>query len=449
MRLRSVLLVSLSASTLAAAAFFTRTTWRPWLSRQSPTPPPAEKAEQGKDFLAVSPQAQASLGLDVRPLKLTTAWRTLELPGEVVELPGHSDRIITSPVAGVVRRVYHAPWQTLRPGEKLFSLGLVSEFLQNSQTALFKAQRDLEIIQKLKANLVSSEREGGVPAARLLEAERQERSLLAAIQAHRFELAARGLRPAEIDGVTKGKFLSEVAINAPRKPADAAYPGEVPDVYEVQELKVGVGEQVRAGQVLCLLTDHQRLAIEGHGFKSEVPVLEKTAREGTPLRVEWLEGGRSGWPPHPETFRIRTLANVVDARSQTVSFYVPLANQYREYQRDGKTYRTWRYRPGQRVRLSVPVEAFPGVFELPRAAVARDGVEHYVFRQNGDVFERKPVLVLFETHRSVVVAKDGSIDEGHHIAHAGAAALNRALKTRSEEAEGGEGGHDHHHHHHH
>src|SRR5262249_36440906 len=226
MRLRKVLLACAAAgvAVAATAVFLTRDAWKRRLF-PAPTAPAGagEKAGGAKETVEVSPQAQATLRLDVRPLKLTTAWRSLELPGQVIELPGRSDLIVTSPVAGVVRRVLHSPWQTVRPGETLFSLGLVSEFLQNSQTALFKAQRDLELLQKQGTNVAAAEREGGLPGARLLEVERQERSLLAAIQGHRFELAARGLRPAEIDRAAKGQFISDIDIPTPEQPGAAGF----------------------------------------------------------------------------------------------------------------------------------------------------------------------------------------------------------------------------------
>src|SRR4029453_5764300 len=90
------------------------------------------------------------------------------------------------------------------------------------------------------------------------------------------------------------------------------------------------------------------------------------------------------------------LSNTVDPAHQTLPFYVSLPNQHREYSRDGKTYRIWRYRPGRRVLLQVPVEEWSEVFVLPVAAVAREGPERYVFLQNGDLFSRKAVHVIYE-----------------------------------------------------
>lgn len=54
------------------------------------------------------------------------------------------------------------------------------------------------------------------------------------------------------------------------------------------------------------------------------------------------------------------------------------------------------------MRLSVPVEKFENVIVLPTEAVVRDGVEAYVFRHNGEVFDRKPVQVLSEDRRILI-----------------------------------------------
>jgi hypothetical protein len=48
-------------------------------------------------------------------------------------------------------------------------------------------------------------------------------------------------------------------------------------VYEVQELKVDLGTQVQAGQLLGVLSNHATLYIAGHAFKREAtPAWVKT-----------------------------------------------------------------------------------------------------------------------------------------------------------------------------
>ena len=95
----------------------------------------------------------------------------------------------------------------------------------------------------------------------------------------------------------------------------------------------------------------------------------------------------------------------------------------------------------------MPVEKWDDVPVLPATAVVREGGEAYVFRQNGELFERRPVRVLHEDGAQAVLAGDSAISAGNYVAHAGAGALNRALKARAAGAGPGHG-HDHHGHSH-
>ncbi|MBX9581625.1 MAG: hypothetical protein K2X87_15090, partial [Gemmataceae bacterium] len=226
-----------------------------------------------------------------------------------------------------------------------------------------------------------------------------------------------------------------------------------PPLYEVQELKVTLGEQVTAGQTLCLLANHQRLFVEGRAFKSEADTLAAAAEHRTPVRAEFADEAAGAWPPQgPLT--IHHLSNQVDPATRTFAVYLPLDNQPRTFERDGKTHFVWRYRPGQRVRLMMPVEKLVTLapdgktellpFVLPAGAVAREGGEAFLFIQSGDVFVRKPVRVLYADRSEVVIANDGSVSEAEFVVKNQAAALNRALKAA---AAGGGGdphaGHDH------
>jgi membrane fusion protein, heavy metal efflux system len=202
-------------------------------------------------------------------------------------------------------------------------------------------------------------------------------------------------------------------------------------VYEIQELKVDLGQQVQAGQLLTVLSNHRLLFIEGHAFKQEAPSLEQAAQNGWSIQVEFAEDDSRHWPPLDQSFEIRHLANTIDSASRTFDFFVPLTNQSRTYDKDGKTFIVWRFRPGQRVRLHIPVERLDNVIVLPASALAREGPEAYVFRQNGDLFHRVPVHVLHEDRLNVVLANDGSVAMGSYLAQGSAPSLNRVLKTQA------------------
>jgi biotin carboxyl carrier protein len=454
-----------AVATVAAAGVFTHDTWRAWLFPASADAETEEDshAHEEPERVRLSPQARANLRLVVQPLQRGTYWRTIQVPGMVVERPGTSDHGITAPVAGIIQRITAVPGDAVRPGDELFTLRLASDVLRDSQAELFKTSRELQINREQRERLAGLSKTGAIPETRLLELDFQQRRLSVTLDTLRHGLRARGLTEEQVREVEEGRFLTELIIRVPRQEAVSrlttrrapeasgpethshshlAEPGE----HEVEDLKVHLGEQVQAGQVLCSLAHHQSLYLQGRAFEAEGPLVARAAQEHWPVATQFPEESAGDWPPFRRELTIQYLANTVDPASQTFAFYVPLANESREYQNQGKTYRIWRFRPGQRVRLAVPVEQFQGVFVLPAEAVVREGAEAYVFRQNGDAFDRRPVHVLHDDRRAVVVANDGSINEGNAIAHNAAAGLNRILKAQASEGEGH--GHGHHHHDH-
>jgi multidrug efflux pump subunit AcrA (membrane-fusion protein) len=452
------------AGGLTFAAWHTRATWRPWLDslRSPPADAPKEEAHAHGhgDRIKLSEQARKNLKLIVKPVTLTKVyWRTMQIPGVIIDRPGQSDRGITAPVTGVVSKIYAFPGDTRRAGDPLFDLRITSEFVHSTQAELFKAAKEVDFQDKIVKKLENAT--NVVPEARLAEARNQLTKAQAQAQSYRQILQSLGLTPAQIEDAAKGSPSREIIVVAP--PAKEG--GLLPPVstsnttdgiaYEVKHLKAQLGEQVQAGQVLGTLANHRLLFVEGQAFKSESAALASAAENGWPLEAEFTEDDATAWPVWKQTLTIRHLANAMDPVSRTFAFYIPLTNQSRAFQRDGKTFLIWRFRPGQRVRLHVPVEEikgdpipdrpgeFTGVLVLPAAAVVREGAEAYIFRANGDAFDRKPVHVLYEDRRHVVLANDGSVAPGLYVAHNAASALQRALKAE----QAGEAGHSHDHHH--
>jgi hypothetical protein len=328
------------------------------------------------------------------------------------------------------------------------TLRINSEPIQSTQTELYKTAQDIKITGDQKERQDKLFKQGTVAESKILELQYQLDRLNAARKAYRADLAVKGLLPEAIDKVETGEFLKEIVVRVPPVvegfKSDAISKSTEPKkenpLLEVEELKVFLGEQVQAGQLLGYLSNHQNLYIEGRGFRDDTPLLEKTAAKGMPIRATFHEEKAGAWPALKEPLKILYLANNIDPTSQTFPFYIPLPNQHRDYEQAGKKYRIWRYRPGQRVQLGVTVEELENVFVLPQAAVVREGADVFVFRQNGDIFQRKPVHVVHENSTHVVLANDGSVFPDNYVAQNAAEAINRALKAQTEK---GGGGHSH------
>jgi multidrug efflux pump subunit AcrA (membrane-fusion protein) len=466
--MRTNLVIGVVATALVlvgiTTAYLTRARWVPHVF-----PAPAEKCEGGLDGdrgheghdhahsagerVKLSPQAQANLKLDVDALIPDEYWRKVQIPGMVVDRPGETDRGVTARAAGIVSEIHARPGDTVKAGDPLVTIHLVSEFVQSTQTELAKAARELGFAEAKRARTAEFVRLGTKAQADLVEDENQVKRFSTQVQAYRRQLVIFGLTPQQVSLAEKGDVVTEVTVFAPfppqgshptngKEPASPSLKAE-PFVYEVQELKTYLGESVQAGQTLCLLSNHQLLFVEGRAFKSEAAGLARAAKENWKVEAEFADEAAGGWSAI-EPLTIRHLSNSVDPATRTFAFYLPLNNQSDTYVKDGKTFFVWRFRPGQRVRLKVPVEKLgTDVFVLPAGAVVREGGEAYVFRQNGDLFERKPVKVLYEDRSEVVLANDGSVGPGEYIARNQAAALNRALKATAGGGGGGHEGHDH------
>ena len=441
-----VLTVVAVVAALGIGAFFTRAHWIPMFSPMavdSQVEQPAPPVEEPK-VLKLTPQARKNLGVVAKPATLQTYWRKIQVPGEVVDRPGHSDRGITSPAVGVVTQVHAFPGDTVSPGDRLFTLRLFSEYLQNTQKEYFSSTRETEFIEAELNRVRPLADRGGISKSRIIELENQLRRQEAVLQAHRQDLLTRGLNPKQIEKVSEGTFVSTVDVVAPPLIGERSGSSSVQQsvlqeaesqtvgfAYEVQELDAELGQQVQAGQLLSMLANHRSLYLKGHAFKREAPFLENAAQNRWGITVGFAEDDPAHWPELEQKFEIRHLSNAIDTESRTFDFFLELKNQARSYVKDGATFLVWRFRPGQRVRLHVPVEKLDDVIVLPSAAVVREGPEAYVFQQNGDLFNRIPVQVLHEDRLHIVLANDGSVKPGLYIAQGSAASLNRVLKAQA------------------
>jgi multidrug efflux pump subunit AcrA (membrane-fusion protein) len=374
--------------------------------------------------VVVGEQAQANLGISTKPWKSGTYWKTISVPGMIVDRPGLSDRGVTAPVAGEIVGIAHVPGNSVRPGEALFSIRVLSESLHQSQTELFKATQEIALAKAQKKRLADSG--GAVPEVRMVEVDNQIARLEIAARAYRQELRNRGFSGEQVEGVAGGAFVREITVAVPKPPA--ALPSGEAD-YEVQELKVELGQQVQAGQALCTLSNHHFLAIEGRAFKDEIPLLERSVTEQWPVEVDFQGEPSEPWSATNQTFRIRHLANTIDPVSRTFAFRIPMENECRTVRVGDRPQVFWRFRPGQKVRLLVRTEEVRNVIVLPAEAVVREGSEAFAFVQNDDVFERIPVRVVLQNRHHVVLANDGSLAAGTFLVQTGAAQLNRMLKA--------------------
>lgn len=426
---------------MVAGAILTKDLWydRLFPPKAEQKDPHAGHAHGNPDRIKLSPQAIKTMRLDVKPIQIRPEyWRTIQVPGKIVERPGRSDQGISSPLPGVVKEIFAVPGEIVKPGQKLFTIRVLSEHLQTGQRELYQVIREQSITHKEKQRL--EEVGGAIPRVKILELVYQKERLNAKEMSYRSEMLARGLSKDQIEEIIKGNFVKEISIVAPPIPKEkdkalqlvARREAQAPALFDVKKLKVHRGDQITAGQALCVISDHNVLYLEGRIFKDEVPLVREAMQNGWPVKMRPVLKEKKNWEEIRSPLKILFLGNEVDPESQTVSAYAPIVNQFELRTQEGARFRTWRFRPSQRVFLNIPVNRFKNAIVLPKEAVVQEGAEHYVFVQNGSAFDRKEIQVIYRDSENVVVANDGTLLEDiSYVAHAGAAQLQRALQIQA------------------
>jgi cobalt-zinc-cadmium efflux system membrane fusion protein len=432
----------------------------------------------------LSEQAQLNIGLQTMVLQSGTFVRTITVPGIVVEKPGHSDVEVTAPLTGVVTQIYPLRGETLQPGDPIFRLRLTHEEIVQAQAELLKSTEELDVIAR-EIKRLEKITDGVVPGRAKTEREYEKQKLEGVQRAQMQALILHGLSETQVNSILKDRrLLQEVLIYAPgprdggermtdedldaekrstirrrigtvavaaneetpkehdsgREPAplnlktrvhsDFA-PPQARRFFELETLSIEQGQHVEVGKSMCRLGDHTSLYIEGRAFEREAGLLTRALSQGWPVDAMFESGSEK--PEAVPGLQIVYLANSVDRESRAFPFYVELPN---EVARDGRTaeghrFLSWRYKPGQRVQLLVPVDQWLNRLVVPADSVVQDGAETYVFQRNGDVFDRRTVHVEYQDQRSAVLANDGSVFPGEHIVVRGAYQLHLAIKNKS------------------
>ncbi len=411
-------------------------------------------ADGDQNSVPLSEQARANLGLKLGAVELSGYTKNLVIPGVVVEQPGHSERRITTSLAGVVVKVHAFPGQAVKPGDPLMDIQPTGELLTNAQAALLKSLQDIELVDLELKRLAPLVENGSIPARNKLEKEYELKRLDSQKLVQIQELLVRGLTPHQITEMVEHKtLLREFTIHVPGgtpkpPPKDDGHnhPSIVPTglmrvperlesavediVYTIESIDIFPGKLVQPGDELCDLGLHTELYLEGHAFERDSRLIALAVQEQRPLTA--LFEGESEAPELREGLLIRYVENSLDPATRTLRFFVPLQNEViRDAEADnGVIYRSWRFKPGQKVRLLLPVQKLTEQIVLPADAVVTEGPDAYIFRANGELLERVPVVIEHRDPRYVVLRNDGSVFPGDEIALNQAYQINLALKKQ-------------------
>jgi multidrug efflux pump subunit AcrA (membrane-fusion protein) len=392
----------------------------------------------------LSQQARNNIGLQLTKIELRPFERTVAVPASVIERPGRSELDVTASLSGIVLQIYPIQGQAVTPGQPLFDLRLTHEELVQAQTDFLRTAEELDIVTREVARLEPLEAKGAIALKTILDRRYEKEKLAAVLRSQRQGLILHGLTAEQIDQILAQRTLLQgltIVVPQPNDPSPTANkPKE--RVYEVQQLNVEKGQFVNAGDRLCVLTDHSELYIEGKAFEQDAELLNTVLEKGWEVTAVFDSEGKK--PKLLPGLKVLYVADRIETDSRTLRFFVRLPNRLlRDTKQDVERFISWEFKPGQRLQLRVPVEHWPDRIVLPADAVIQEGVENYVFQQNGDHFDRRPVHVEYREPSWVVVANDGSVFPGDTVVTSGAQQMQLALKNKSGGAIDPHAGHNH------
>lgn len=442
------------------------------------------------DHIDISAPAARSLGVRLEEVKLSSFARSLHLPAEVIEKPGQSGLAVTAPVQGIIRQIHLLPGQSIENGDLLFTLQVADEPLEAAQLSLLESVTRIAVAETELERLNPLAETGAIVGRRKLELEYQLKQLTSEQSARIQELQLRGLSAQQVESIIEQRRLvNEIEIRletrqsldglADRATASlrltsiegtdstgwqvAESSGSDGPIFTVERLDVFPGRLVRKGEELCHIANHYELFLRGDAFESDVVAIRNAMQHQWKVTAEM---GLADSRIEVENLTISHLDNHVDPLSQTFPFYMALPNRVvgERMDSEGRLFRSWQFKPGQRAHVYLPTDFWPDSIVLPREAIVRSGPESFAFRlAPGSAFQRRlapserlsrldrmrtwelepvPVEVLHQDRRSVVIAQGDQLNLGDLVVVSRAYQVYLAWKLQ---LSGEGGGHDHHH----
>ncbi|MCD0463725.1 efflux RND transporter periplasmic adaptor subunit [Roseiconus lacunae] len=455
----------------------------------------ASDHDDDHDHVALTKQAFENLGLQLGPIPRRDYWKSRLVPAIVTEIPGQSDLSISAPVTGVVENVRVLPGQSLRDDQPMFVIRLTDEALIESQSKLLGALTRQEVIDQELRRLTPLRETGVVSGVKTRELEYELKQLRAQQAILLQEVRSRGLPQSSIDGLLKERTLATAFSVFPPEfiREQARCRSGQSTGFSVENLVVHPGKSVSRGDALCSIAYHSDLYLEGTAFEDDLPILNRVIDHGWNVTASFHDMKVAGvshlshlrFDGHSEKLNLLRVDNHIDERTQTIRFFVELPNRVTSTREvDGRIFEQWRFRPGQRIHLRLPVQRLENQLQLPVDAVVVDGPNVYVFAkhrehgmstaasvtsvktrrtqadtvntvQNSNIdiphdrhddvfieFEPIPVRLLHRDDQTAVIAIDRPLEEHDSFALNNANKLYLALKIQ----QGSSGGHHHHDH---
>lgn len=446
----------------------------------------AEHADAGES-LVLSRSAQLNLGLTddyLRPVALQPYYQSLTVPAVITGRPGRTQLHVSTPMTGIITHVHAVTGETIQPGDLLFEIRITHEDLVDVQTRFLETLEELDVekaeIEWLEG--VATTFEGSLLRDRIYKRDQLYARQLALGEA----LKLHGLSDRQVDWIAEHRrLLDTLQVVAPSidthpqdeelrlsqltvVPVSLEDDGSLAEIDPhadehanapllIESLKVHKGETVMAGAELCVLADYRELYVEGQAFERDTAAVLSAVEQNWTFTAVFNDtvGGTTS-----RDLELAYVSNLIDPATRVLPFYLVLENEIvvdsraeeedHDHAAEGESasaddaagaaeghvhrqrFITWRFRPGQRLQVRVPLVELQNQIVVPIEAVAEDGGDYFVFRRNGrERFDRIPVHITHRDNEFAVIAQDGAIFPGDVIALRGAHEMQMVIQNKS------------------
>jgi membrane fusion protein, heavy metal efflux system len=354
------------------------------------------------------PQAQLRvMGIQTAPLQKRSTEASAQnmsasYPGTIT-VPLNAQRALSAPLAGMVEQLLVEQNQIVQVGTPL--VVIASPELGELQLRLLQSSSRANLARQALVREQQLFKEGIIAQRRVTEASAAKSERDAALNQAKTALRLAGMSNQSISRVlTTGNPQDRITLSATQAGV-------------VMEINVEPGERVMAATALLHVAQTRNLLVE-----IQVPGA---------ANAQWPIGTRVSLRGLQIGGQIVSQSHSVVAGSQTATVRARL-----DETAAGKTPAV---RPGEfvTVEVAVPAEQADGVavWNVPLAAVVRDGAQAVVFVRTATGFAARPVQVQSSAGQNVLV--QGTLMEGEQIAISGLVALKGAwLSAKSGEVEG-------------
>lgn len=315
--------------------------------------------------LSFTRQALKNIGVTketMQKIKVGNLPLTLDFPAIVAERPGRSTTNVTSPVSGIVLRIYRQPGEMLFPGEPMLDMDLANESEMAQQMELLSQCQKLEIVEQELARLAQVAE--GLVTKTIRETEFEKRQLETQIESMVKTLTLSGFAEEDIRRIVlkEHRLIRQVTIPVPlvhddrlctqstllvrdtEAPADAAV-SQAPvgcgeeccgesglSHLQLVQLFVKKGQRVSAGEQLSRIADMTRLYLCGRAWDYDEAVLMESLAKNVPVDAVFrYHEVRDRNPLNSANIltglRIKYVDNTIDADTRTLNFFVEFQNE--------------------------------------------------------------------------------------------------------------------------